>query len=99
EGDARAPAVVERLDGDRALRADRPVEAQEGSSAGRVVLGDLVGDPPAPSGNAARVDRTRPHPGRAVRLHLHALDLLLPLAVPAQVVEVREHLLRALRDL
>src|SRR5207247_6688925 len=71
----------------------------EGGSAGRIVLGDLVGDLPAAARDAARVDRAGADPRRPLRQQLDALDLLLPLAVPAQVVEVGEDLLRALRDL
>src|SRR5919108_511382 len=99
ERDARAPAVVERLDDDRALGADGTVEAAEGGSVRRIVLGDLVGDLLAAAGDTARVDRAGADPCRPLRQQLDVLDLRLPLAVPAQVVEVGEDLRRALRDL
>src|SRR5439155_26397496 len=67
EREARAPTLVERLDGDRAPRADRPVETPERGLPRRVVLGDLVCDLLPAAGDASRVDRTRADAGRPLR--------------------------------
>src|SRR5437763_924279 len=56
ERDARARAVVEPLDGHRALRADRAVEPTERSLPRRGVLGDIVGDLMPAAGDAPLVD-------------------------------------------
>ena len=95
----RAGASVERLDSEGPGWADGAVDASEGAPMRRIVLGDLVADIARADGEAAFVGRAAPDPCRPVGVDLHADDLVLPLAVLAQVGEIREDIFGAAVDL
>src|SRR2546427_4635110 len=98
EHHARA-ACVERDDADGAHRAHRAVDAAEARAPRRVVLGDLVRDLAHAAGNPPAVAGPRADAGRPLRLDRYLLDRRLPLAVPREVVDVGEDVLRRTGDL
>src|SRR5205823_4631881 len=65
----------------------------------RVMLGDLVREVARAAGNPPLVGRPRADACRALGLELDAHDLTLPLAVPFELVDVREHVLGSPVDL
>src|SRR4029079_15356051 len=77
----------------------RPVENAERRLPWRIVLGDLVGHRPVPAGHAARFADESADVQRPLALTLDGDDLVLPLPVPFDVVEVGEHVIRAPVDL
>src|SRR5207244_10502909 len=78
---------------------DRPVEDPERGLARWIVLADLVRELPRPAGHLPGVGRSRADAGRALGLELDADDLALPLAVPLELVDVREDVLGPALDL
>ena len=79
----------------RPIRADGAVDAPEREHLRRVVLGDLVGHLLLAATDLARLGGSGADPGGAVAVDLRAHDLLLPLAVRCEVVDVGEDVLRA----
>src|SRR5262249_31943031 len=79
--------------------ARRAVDAAEGRAPRRIVLDDLVRRPVRPpAGYAAPVRRAGADTRRSLRLDFDCLDRLLPLAVPREVVDVREDVRLAAAD-
>src|SRR5262249_59656176 len=91
--------AVGRFEGDRSYRAHRSVDAAECDLTRRVMLGDFEADVAFAAGHAAPVGRSRADARRAVGLDLCAHDVLLPLAVPTQVIDVGEDVFRPAVDL
>src|SRR5205085_4837300 len=75
------------------------VQPTKGNAPRWLVLGDLVCDVPRPTGDLALVGSTRADAGRPLGLDLYLDDGLLPLAMPVELIEVREHLLGRAVDL
>jgi hypothetical protein len=95
----RPCAAVEWFDGDGPEGADGSVDASKRAPARRVMLGDLVADVACTAGQAAFVGRACTDPRRAVGLDLDTDDLLLPFAVLAQIIEIREDVFGTAVDL
>ena len=95
----RPGGAVEWFDGDGAEGAHWAVDAAERAFARWVMLCDLVADVAWAAGHAAFVGGARTDPGWAVGFDLGAFDLLLPLAVPAEIIDVGEDLVRGAVDL
>jgi hypothetical protein len=99
EGQLRPCAAVERFDSDGSVRADRAVDTPKRAPPRGVVLGDLVADIACAAGESACVCCAAADLRRAVGFDADAHDLLLPLAVLGQLVEIREDVLGFAVDL
>src|SRR5262249_54551274 len=99
KGQPRPRAAVKRFDGHGAERADGSVDASERDLVRRIMLRDLVADLACAARQLPRVSRAAADTGRALGLDANAVDLILPFAVPAQVIDIREDVFRAACDL
>src|SRR5215207_2204346 len=98
-GDPRVRSIAHRLDRDAADRPDRTVQPPEGDLSRRIVFGDLKGERARSAGHPSHLDDARSHARWPLRLLLDTDEVLLPLGMPFDLVEVGEYLLWPSSDL
>src|SRR5215216_6019735 len=98
-GDPRVRSIAHRLDRDAADRPDRTVQPPEGDLSRRIVFGDLKGERPRSAGHPSHLDDARSHARWPLRLLLDIDEVLLPLGMPFNLVDVGEYLLWPSSDL